>query len=237
MTKEKFIVLDTEGMSGLASYNIGFIIADRYGKIYKEFSYALPENFYTNLIKAIQINQAVEMTDSNIKEILEDSSRPKRKRKYKFISSTEFSNQFLKLISKYKIRKLYAYNVAFDKACLKNVFKDKFEELEKSVEFVDIIPIILRTRLLTKKYVNWALTNGFTTDKGYIQTKAETVYRYLFDCMDFIEEHTALADVKIEYQILLSALKTHKKIDSTNCQAWRELDKFCKSKGIAYRGE
>ena len=35
MAKEKFIVLDTEGMSGKIPYNIGFIVADRYGKIYK----------------------------------------------------------------------------------------------------------------------------------------------------------------------------------------------------------
>ena len=36
MTKEKFIVLDCEGMSGKMPYNIGFIVADRYGKIYKK---------------------------------------------------------------------------------------------------------------------------------------------------------------------------------------------------------
>ena len=35
MTREKFIVLDVEGMQGKRPYNVGYIMADRYGKIYK----------------------------------------------------------------------------------------------------------------------------------------------------------------------------------------------------------
>ena len=50
MAKEKFIVLDVEGMSGLMPYNVGYIIADRYEKIYKERSFALPENIYITIL-------------------------------------------------------------------------------------------------------------------------------------------------------------------------------------------
>jgi hypothetical protein len=41
-----------------------------------------------------------------------------------------------------------------------------------------------------------------------------------------------LADVLIEYKILLKAFQTHKKIDSTPCQAWRILKEFCKTNNI-----
>ena len=76
---------------------------------------------------------------------------------------------------------------------------------------IDIIPIILRTKLLTKRYVDFCIENNFLTERGYIQTKAETVHRYLTNNPTFEEEHTGLSDVLIESQILLSAFSTHKK--------------------------
>ena len=63
-------------------------------------------------------------------------------------------------------------------------------------------------------------------------TKAEIVYRYLFNDLTFLEEHTGLADVKIEYKILLKAFQTHKKIDSTPCMAWKVLANFCKENNL-----
>lgn len=235
MTKEKFIVLDCEGMSGKMPYNIGFIVADRYGKIYKKHSFALPENIYVNIAQSAKTGQAVEMTAKNVQDILKDFSKPRLKRKYKAESNNYVVNFILKTIQKHKIKKIYAYNVTFDKMCLKNLFEDRFIELEKLVEFCDIIPMILHAKLLTKKYVNFCLENGFTTERGYIQTKAETVYKYLMNDIDFVEEHTGLADVFIEYEILLTAFNTHKKLDNKSCQAWRILDNFCKEKGIIYR--
>jgi hypothetical protein len=175
------------------------------------------------------------MTAKNVQDILEDFSKPRLKRKYKAESSNYVVNFILKTIKKHKIKKIYAYNVTFDKTCLKNLFEDRFIELEKLVEFCDIIPMILYAKLLTKKYVNFCLENGFTTERGYIQTKAETVYKYLMNNIDFVEEHTGLADVFIEYKILLTAFNAHKKLENKPCQAWKILDNFCKEKGIIYR--
>ena len=235
MAKEKFIVLDCEGMSGKIPYNIGFIVADRYGKIYKKHSFALPENIYVNITQSAKTGQAVEMTAKNVQDILKDFSKSRLKRKYKAESNNYVVNFIFKTIKKHKIKKIYAYNITFDKMCLKNLFENHFEELEKLVEFCDIIPMILHTKLLTKRYVNFCIENGFTTAKGYIQTKAETVYKYLKNDTNFTEEHTGLADVLIEYEILLTALNTHKKIEVKPCQAWKILDNFCKEKGINYR--
>ena len=226
MAKEKFIVLDVEGMSGLMPYNVGYIIADRYEKIYKERSFALPENIYINIVRSANLNQAVEMTAGNVTDILQDFKNPFFKRKYRCVGNEELKKRLIRDIKKYNIKKVYAYNVAFDKASLRNLFGDDFEKLV--VEFIDIIPIILRTKLLTKKYCQFCIDNGYVTEKGNIMTKAEIVYRYLFNDLTFIEEHTGLADVKIEYQILLKAFQTHKKIDSTPCIAWKILKEFCR---------
>ena len=68
--------------------------------------------------------------------------------------------------------------------------------------------------------------------KQSVEKLKEIVYKYLFNDLTFEEEHTGLADVLIEYKILLKAFSTHKKIDSTPCQAWRILKEFCKTNNI-----
>ena len=44
MAKERFIVLDVEGQQTCRPYNVGYIIADRYGKIYKKRSISYSVN-------------------------------------------------------------------------------------------------------------------------------------------------------------------------------------------------
>lgn len=230
--KKRFIVLDVEGMSTCRPYNIGYIVADRYGKIYKKRSIALPACFWENISDCLKTGQAIDMTKQNIQEILQDFNNKRRKRKYTLMQVEEFKKCLIKDIQRYKIKEIYAYNCPFDKGRIKALFKEQFEELEKTVKFLDIIPAILKTRLLTKKYIMFCRENGFLTEKGNIKTTAEIVYRYLVNDLNFQEEHTGLADVLIEYQILLAAFKTHKKLDFTNCQPWRELNKIMVEKGI-----
>lgn len=232
MSKEKFIVLDCEGMSAKPPYNIGFIVADKYGKIYKKYSFAIPENICLNIIQSIKTNQATEMTTKNIQEVLADFNKPKLKRKYKFISNNCFINFFIKIIKRFKVKRLFAYNITFDKNCLKYIFGECFCELEKLIEFCDIIPLILYSKLLTEDYCKWCIENNFVTNKGNIQTKAETVYKYLTKDLTFKEEHTGLADVYIEYKILLMALENHCEISTKPCQAWRILRNFCTERNI-----
>lgn len=232
MSKEKFIVLDCEGMSANCPYNIGFIIADKHGKIYKKYSFAILENIYSNVQQSIRTKQAEEMTEKNVKEILRDFNKSRRKRKYEFISNENFIILFLKLIKRFKIKKLFAYNVTFDKTCLKYIFENRFNELEKLIEFCDIIPLILYSKLLTKEYCQWCIENKYITAKGNIQTKAEVVYRYLTKDLTFKEEHTGLADVYIEYTILLKAIENYCTISTKPCQAWRILKNFCEEHNI-----
>ena len=67
--------------------------------------------------------------------------------------------------------------------------------------------------LLNKDYVKFCNKNGFITAKGNVMTKAEVVYRYLTNDIEFSEEHTGLNDCRIEYEILLAAINSGKKID------------------------
>lgn len=232
MKTEKFIVLDVEGMSGIRPYNIGYIIADRKGKIYKRHSFAIPACIWENIQTCMKIGQAIEMTHKNIEEILQDANKPRRKRKYKSVSISEFTKQFTKEIERYKIKRIFAYNVSFDKTAIYNLIgENAFNNLK--VEWCDIVSDILTTKLLTKRYVKWCFTNGFTTPTGIASYKAEIVYRYLTGDLNFEEEHTGLADVLIEYEILLTAFNSHKGLDFTPVCAWRLLKNFAREKGLS----
>ena len=230
--KEKIIVLDVEGYSTVRPYNIGYIVADLYGKVYRKRSFALPSCIWENIKSMLYSRQAEEMTKKNVEEILKDYEKPKLKRKYKFISPEHFSKIFTADINTFKVKRVFAYNVNFDKGSLKRVMGDEiFNKL--TVEFCDIITGIVETKLLSKNYINFCIENGFLTEKGNIMTKAEVVIKYLTKDMSYVEEHTGLADVMDEYFILLCALNTHKKINNWKpCMAWKLLKEYAMEHNI-----
>lgn len=85
---------------------------------------------------------------------------------------------------------------------------------------------------MSRNYFNFIEKNNYLTEKGNPISKAEIVYRYLFDENNFIEEHTALEDSKIELSILLKAFKTKKKLVWDCHQPWRILkEKYDKERG------
>lgn len=228
---EKFIVLDVEGYSTARPYNIGYLIGDKYGHIYLKRSFALPACIWENIVAMVNCKQAEEMTKVNVEEILQDVENKKTKRKYNHVSCETFRHTFQADIQNFKIKKLFAYNVSFDKSALSRLLTPIVLQ-SLNLEFCDIISGIVQTRLQSVKYIDFCNTHGFITQKGNVQTKAEIVYKYLTGALDFTEEHTGLADCEIEYQILLTALRSRKKIDWRPCQAWRILKKIVEEKEI-----
>lgn len=224
-----FVVLDVEGMSTCRPYNIGYIIGDKFGNIFLERSFAVLPCVWENLQNCLQ---AKEMTHKNIQEILGDIENS-TSRKYVYNSIEEVKKLILNDFIKYKVNEVWAYNAAFDKSSIKRLFNDDWEIIDNLVTFYDIIPAIVHTKLLNKNYVNWCNKNGFITQKGNVQTKAEIVYKYLTNNLIFEEEHTGLNDCKIEYQILLKAIHSGKKIDrKENRPAWKVFKEFCCTEGI-----
>ena len=208
-TGKPFVVLDVEGMSTCRPYNIGYIIGDKFGNIFLKRSFAILPCIWENLQNCLQ---AKEMTHKNIQEILGDIENSTA-RKYIYNSIEEVKKLILSDFIKYKVNEVWAYNAAFDKNSIKRLFGNDWNMIDNLVTFYDIIPAIVHTRLLKKKYVKWCNENGFITAKGNVMTKAEIVYKYLFNDLTFEEEHTGLSDCKIEYKILLKAIHSGKKID------------------------
>ena len=61
--------------------------------------------------------------------------------------------------------------------------------------------------IIDENYKNFCETHNYFTDSGNYSTTAETVFRYLTNDTEFIEDHTALSDSEIEAAILIECLK------------------------------
>lgn len=230
---KKIMILDVEGLSTCKPYNIGWVVGDRHGNIYAEESMAIVPCIWENLKSCLKTQgHTQKMTHENIQEILLNFANSLNNRKYIYYNIEEAKKKLLNVIIENNISEIWAYNAAFDKASLRRLFANDWDKLDNLVNFYDIVSAILYTKLLTKKYVQFCNKNGFITSKGNVMTTAEIVYKYLTDDLTFQEEHTGLADCKIEYNILLEAIHTKQKITKKNVCAWIVFKKFCEAHNI-----
>jgi hypothetical protein len=101
---------------------------------------------------------------------------------------------------------MMAYNSAFD------FCKTKCDALIAEREFIDIYLMALQTITHLKKYAKFCRENNFKSRSGKsVATTAESIYAYLTNNVNYSEKHTALEDSKIEMEIFLACLKTHKR--------------------------
>ena len=103
----------------------------------------------------------------------------------------------------FDVQHAYAQNSEFDV----RVFEyncDWFKTMNPLDEVAvhDIRGHIHKALAFTKEYQEFCETNELFTEAGNYSTTAEAVYRYIADCPEFEEEHTALADSDIECDIL-----------------------------------
>lgn len=110
-------------------------------------------------------------------------------------------------IKYYDISMAFAFNSPFDK----RVFEyncDWFKCINPfdNVEIKDIRAFAHHYICNTQAYKDFCDKHGYYTESGHYSTTAEIVYRYITNNTDFIEEHTALADSEIEWEILKTAL-------------------------------
>lgn len=133
----------------------------------------------------------------------------------------------------YKVKVLSAYNMAFDYKALNatnNFFNFGDTKLMDTIDkkaLLCIYNLACETILDTDDYREYATMKAFISDKGNYLTNAECCYRYLIDDPLFEEEHTALADVEIEKQILEYIIKncSHKVQYGLWYNCWRKVQK------------
>ena len=225
MRKEKFLVLDTETCNTLEQplpYDIGWAICDKNGTIYEERSFVIAETF----LDMQDVMQSAYYAEK-IPQYWEDIKAGIRK----ILPMWKIRKIMCEDIKTYKIRKVGAYNMAFDKRALNNLMRYVSKSwcrwwFPYGIEFFCIWNMACDTVLNRKTYIDFAEKNGLISEANNISTSAENAYRYILKKMDFVESHTGLEDVKIEVEIMAYCYKQHKKMEKCiNPSCWRKVQR------------
>lgn len=268
--REIFMVLDCEtatvpqvkGFNGLTPkqktivgtakpiiYDLGYVITDRTGYVYKKVSYIIADCYYDSQLfstayyadKRPLYEEAIANGSMKVKTWAEARKELFADMKIcNFIAAYNAGFDFKKAIpftSYYfanRNRKWFDGKMVdfiteiaeTGKTSAKNpTYTDPEFIIDSghSVPIVDIMPLAVR-RLCGKKYLKFAYDNGLITDSGkWFKTSAEAIYRYISGNPDFDEAHTALADAIIESEMLIKALKKGKPKFEIGCFCGREL--------------
>ena len=219
--REKFLVVDTETCNTIEQplpYDIGYAICDKFGNIYVKRSFVVAEIF-CDMSDVMQSAYYAE----KIPQYWEDIKRGKRELK----STWTIRKIMCQDIKDYKIKKVGAYNMAFDKRALNNLMRYVSKSFLRwwfpfGIEYFCIWSMACQVILNRKSYIDFAIKNGLISDANNIQTSAECAYKYIKKLVDFKENHTGLEDVEIEVDIMAECYRQHKKMDKKiNTACWR----------------
>lgn len=120
-------------------------------------------------------------------------------------------------IENFGARAIIAHNASFDRDALRNtakfIFGKPYRIFPSEIEVWDSMKIAKSTFGQYASYRKFCENNDYLTARGQCRFTAEVCYRYITKDTDFVEDHTALEDVKIEMAITCKGFATHKKMD------------------------
>lgn len=210
--KNYYLTLDTETTNSLDDalvYDIGGAIHDKKGNIKEKFSFVITDIFCQNgLMESAYYKEKI----PRYEEQLIKGERTK-------VTFFKARKHILNLMKKYNVKAVVAYNARFDLNALNTTIryltKSKYRYFfPYGTTIYDSLKMTRDTIGKQKSYYDFCHKNGFLTKHRtpQLQMKAETVYRYMTNDINFIESHTGLEDVMIEIQIFARCIRQHKKM-------------------------
>lgn len=213
------IGLDTETCNGIMRgdkldlsdslvYDIGWVVTDKRGRIYKERSFIVREIF----INMKDVMQSAYYADK-IPQYWEDVKAKKRVvASFWTIRKTLFED-----MKEYNIHQVFAHNARFDV----NALNCTTRWLSKSniryffrwgTEIWDTLKMARSVVAKMPTYQRYCIDNNYMTKHKVPQVRltAEILYRFISFEEEFSESHTGLEDVLIETQILAYCFRQHK---------------------------
>lgn len=222
---ENLFITDTETANDISfplPYDLGYKIINRKGEVLVSRSFVIYE---------IYVGQKEMMKSAYYAEKLPSYEEDLKNGTRKLVRLYTARKTILEDMEKYKITRVYAYNVNFDKRALNNDQKFTTNNRLKyffpyGTEFRCIWHMACQVLLARTSYIKFALENNYISPAGNILTNAECCYRYITGNTDFVEEHKGLEDVNIEAEILLKCFSQHKKMDVNPYSAcWQLVQK------------
>ena len=212
----KILVFDTEGIRSGLCYDLGAAATDRGGNVYDTLN-LINGDIYEGRKDLMQTAYYKNKLPKYEEEIASGIR--------KVVSFEEMKYLFAEFCRKHNIENVYAHNIPYDYNSLNKtslyLTGDNYF-FPNGLTFYDTNTMTKQVVKDTASYRKFCEKHNFLTSTGKPQTKAEIVYRYLTDNPDFVEEHTGLADVMIEKEILAYCYKKHKKMNGIyhNKEVW-----------------
>lgn len=213
MKRKNILVIDVETANSLDDalvYDVGFIVADLHGNVKEKASF---------LVKEIFTLRPELMATAYYAEKVPSYHAELRQGKHQLVDFYTMRQAVLNAMKRHNVKEVYAYNALFDLNALNTSqrynTKSKYRYFfPYGTQIKCIWSMACDTILQQKTYKKVATAqNWFSPSGKFYSTNAETVYRYMTAQYDFNEEHKGLADVEIEYQILLHARRQKKKMN------------------------
>lgn len=216
------IGLDTETCNGFVEneklcldnslvYDIGWVITDKRGTIYRTRSFIVREIFIgmKDVMKSAYYAE-------KIPKYWEEIKAGKR-----IVASFWTIQKTLKEdMKEYNINQVFAHNARFDVNALncsaRYLSKSKIRFFfPYNTEIWDTLKMARQTIGKQKTYRDFCIEHNFMTKHKIPQVRltAEVLFRYLTLNTEFSESHTGLEDVLIETQILAKCIRQHKKME------------------------
>jgi len=219
----KYLIgLDTETCNGIVNndkldlsqslvYDVGWVVTDKRGNVYKERSFIVYEIFceMKDLMKSAYYSEKIPMYWQQIKE---------SKRQIKRFSNIR--KILMKDMKEFNIDTVFAHNAGFDLRALNNT--QRYLTCSKyrfffpyDTEIWDTLKMARQTFGRQKMYFKYCEKNNYLTKHQTPRPRltAEILYRYITGNDDFQESHTGLEDVLIEKEILKECFKKHMKME------------------------
>lgn len=197
---EKYIVLDTETTNSLDDpivYDLGWAVVDKNGNVYQTYSFVVADIFLdSQLMESAYFKDKIPMYWEQIKSGERILARFSNIRKI-----------FCDCAKAYGVTKFFAHNMRFDYRSVN--LTQRFLTSSKyryffpyGAEICDTLKMARQVLKDNTDYDNFCYNNNFLTVRGRKRYTAEIIYRFISNDLQFVEEHTGLADVLIEKEIL-----------------------------------
>ena len=192
----KICVFDTEttSLEKPFCYNVGFLLADtETGEILHTEEFCIEQIWHNNALFA-----SAYYADKRPFYVQQMRARKISLEKWGYVTQ-----KMARLFKAYEIECAFAYNSSFDE----KVFEfncDWFKTINPfdNIPILDIRGYVHHFIAFDKTFQEFCEKHQRFTESGHYSTTAETVFQYLTKNPDFIEDHTALSDTIIEFNIL-----------------------------------
>ena len=219
--KTYYIMLDTETCPldkdynavtpyNMFVYDMGFAVIDKQGNIYEAYSFIVADIFF---------DEKTLMDSAYYKDKLPKYYEDIKSGKRKVATWYTITNVLRETMKKYNAKVVIAHNARFDDGATKNtqrwLTKSKYRYfLPYGTEVWDTLKMATDVIAPMPTYKRFCEENGFMTKhkKPRPQLKAEVIYKFITDNLDFEESHTGLEDVMIEKEIFRYCMAKHKKM-------------------------